>query len=114
MQGVLWHNIASIHVQLGQWEVAEEGFREALRLKEESAGRDDHPELATTWNALGALYYGLMDEKYSALECFRNVLWITRSHSTRSDPRTDPDILAAIQTISDIQEQIDREKKQQG
>jgi tetratricopeptide (TPR) repeat protein len=92
-------------------EVAEEGFREALRLKEESAGRDDHPELAKTWNALGAMYYGLLDEKHQALECFRTVLWITRSNSTRTDHRTDPDVMAAIQTISDIQEQIDQEKR---
>jgi tetratricopeptide (TPR) repeat protein len=111
MQGVLWHNIASIHVQMGQLDVAEQGFREALRLKEESAGRDDHPELAKTWNALGALYYGVLNEKEQALECFRHVLWITRSHSSHDDPRTDPDVLAAIQTISDIQQSIDRERQ---
>lgn len=111
MQGVLWHNIATIHVQLGELDIAEEAFREALRLKESSAGRDNHPELAKTWNSLGALYFGVLDEKRQAIECFRNVLWITRSNSEFDDPRTDPDVLAAIQTISDIEEQFQKEKQ---
>jgi len=114
MQGVLWHNIASIHVQMGEWEIAEEGFLEAIKMKEESAGREDHPELVKTWNALGALYYGFMfdEKKLQALECFKKVLWMTRAHSVYDDPRYDPDVLAAIQTISDIEEQIELEKRQ--
>jgi tetratricopeptide (TPR) repeat protein len=110
MQGVLWHNIATIHVQLRAYDLAEDEFRQSLQCKQESAGSEDHPELAKGWNALGALYYGVLDEKRQALECFRRVLWIARVHSDHEDHSTDPQVLAVLQTISDIEEQLDKER----
>lgn len=110
MKGVLWHNIATIHVQLGEYDLAEHEFRQSLHCKQESAGSEEHPELAKTWNALGALYYGVLDEKIQALECFRHVLWIARVHSDHSDHSKDPQVLSALQTISDIEEQLDKER----
>lgn len=106
MEGVLWHNIATLRVDQGAYELALEEFRRALRLKQESAG-EEHPEVAKTWNSLGALHYGILDEKVQALECFQHALWIVRMHA--EDPQTDPDVLAALQTISDIEYQIEKE-----
>lgn len=106
MEGVLWHNIATLHVQRHEYDLAVEGFRRSLHLKQATAG-EDHPEVGKTWNSLGALHYGVLDEKLKALECFQHALWIARIHA--DDPQTDPDVLAAIQTISDIEQQLEKD-----
>ena len=111
LTGVLWHNVATIHVQLGEYELAEQEYRQALQCKEQSAGRDDHPELAKTWNSLGALYHGILHDSRQALECFRHVLWILRANSEYSDAREDPEVLTALQTISAIEQHLDRERR---
>ena len=111
--GVLWHNIANLHVQLGEYETAEHEFRQSLQCKQESLGlrEDSHPELAKTWNALGALYCGVLGETKKALECFRHVLWIARIHSEYKDHSKDPQVQAALQTISDLEEQLSKEEQ---
>eukprot|EP00934_Nitzschia_sp_Nitz4_P001445 Nitzschia sp. Nitz4//scaffold28_size193895//52773//53858//NITZ4_001643-RA/size193895-processed-gene-0.219-mRNA-1//1//CDS//3329545916//1445//frame0 len=106
VEGVLWHNIANLHVERGEYDLAVQEFQRSLQLKQETAG-EDHPEVGKTWNSLGALYYGILDEKVRALDCFHHALWIARIHA--EDPKTDPDVMAALQTISDIEQQLKKD-----
>ena len=107
MQGVLLHNIATIHVDQGDYELALEEFHQALQIKQETGG-EHNPEVATTWNSLGALHATVFDEKVQALECFKKVLLIARINA--KDPKTDPDVLSAIQNISLIEQQLNNEE----
>jgi tetratricopeptide (TPR) repeat protein len=107
MQGVLLHNIATIHVDQGDYELALEEFHQALQIKQETGG-EHNPEVATTWNSLGALHATVFDEKVQALECFKKVLLIARVNA--EDPKTDTDVLNAIQNISLIEQQLNNEE----
>lgn len=107
MQGVIWHNIATLHVEDGEYDLAVEEFRTAIQLKQESGG-EDHPEVAKSWNSLGALHYGYLDEKMQALECFKHALWIARIQA--EDPKSDPEVMAALQTISDLEQRINQDR----
>jgi hypothetical protein len=50
MQGVLLHNIAMIHVDQGEYDMAVEEFNLALDVKQQTGG-EDNPEVAKTLNA---------------------------------------------------------------
>jgi tetratricopeptide (TPR) repeat protein len=108
VQGVLWHNLAMIHVDQGDYELALEEFHQALQIKQETGG-EHNPEVATTWNSLGALHAGVLDEKVQAIECFKQALLIARINA--EDPKTDPDVLNAMQNISLIEKQMNNEQK---
>lgn len=110
MQGVLWHNIATIHVDQGEYDRALEEFQLALQTKE-AAGGENNPEMARTWNSLGGLLAGVFDEKRQALECFRKALLIARIHAVDGDPQRDPDVLRAIQNITIMENELQKEDK---
>jgi len=105
MRGVLWHNIATIHVDSGDYETALDGYDRAIRLKTESGGAD-HPEVAKTWNSLGVLHAGALRQLPKARECFHNALMIARINA--EDPSTDEDVIRILQNISHIEQQLDR------
>lgn len=105
MQGVLMHNIATIHVDQGDYDQAMEEFRQALRLKKSAPGGEHNPEVAKTLNSMGALYAGVFDEKMHALECFQQALLIARIHAV-GDPQTDPDVQAALQNIATMEQAL--------
>lgn len=109
MKGVLWHNIASIHMEQGEYDLALEEFRRALELKRASAGGEYNPEVARTLNSLGALHAGIFDEKLEALECFQQALIIARIHA-ESDPQSDADVLSALQNIAMMEQGLQEER----
>lgn len=105
IRGVLLHNIASIHADQGEYELALKDFREALSAKQ-SAGGEDNPEVAKTLNSLGALHAGL-GEKQAALEYFQQALLIARIHTVDGENyQTDPDVVNALQNISIIEKEL--------
>ena len=107
VQGVLLHNIATIHVDKGNYELALQEFHQALQVKQE-AGGEFNPEVAKTWNSLGALHAGALNEKRQAIECFQQALVIARVHA--EDDKTDPDVLNALQNISVVEQQLHNEE----
>jgi tetratricopeptide (TPR) repeat protein len=109
MQGVLLHNIATIHVDQGEYEQAMEEFRQALKLKQ-TAGGEYNPEVAKTLNSLGALHSGIFGEHLQALDCFQKVLLIARIHAD-GDPQTDPDVLNALQNIATMEQELHGAKR---
>ena len=109
MEGVLFHNIATIHVEEGDYDLAVEEFRKALEIKQRVGG-EHNPEVAKTLNSLGALHAGIFDEKLQALECFQKVLLIARIHAD-GEPQTDPDVLSALQNIATMEHALQEEKK---
>lgn len=110
MQGVLLHNIATIHVDQGDYDLALDEFRQALHLKQSAPGGECNPEVAKTLNSLGALHAGVFDEKLRALEYFHQALLIARIH-TDGDPKTDPDVLAAVQNIAMMEQELQQGEK---
>jgi tetratricopeptide (TPR) repeat protein len=105
MRGVLWHNIAKLHVELGDYDVALEEFHQALEWKKlASGGEHNNPEVMRTLQALGALL-AMLDQKSQALECFQQALMIARIHADNNDPGTDPDVILALRSISVLTEQ---------
>jgi tetratricopeptide (TPR) repeat protein len=109
MQGVLLHNIATIHVDQGQYDLALDEFRFALETKRR-AGGEYNPEMARTWNSLGGLLAGIFNEKFEALECFQKALMIARIHAN-GDAQTDPDVLRSLQNIATIEHELKSEEK---
>ncbi|KAG7348397.1 tetratricopeptide repeat protein [Nitzschia inconspicua] len=107
IQGVLLHNIATIHVDQGEYDRALEEFRLSLQIKEK-AGGEHNPEMARTWNSLGGLLAGVFDEKLQALDCFQKALMIARIHAS-GDPQTDPDVLSALQNIATMEHELKNE-----
>lgn len=107
MHGVLLHNIASIHVDQGDYELALNEFQQALQIKIETGG-EHNLEVAKTWTSLGKLQASVFDEKALAIQCFKEVLLIARIHS--EDPKTDPNVLAAIQNITILEQELDNEE----
>ena len=110
MEGVLYHNIATIHVEQGEYELALEEFRKSLEIKQRVGG-EHNPEVAKTLNSLGALHAGIFDEKLHALDCFQKALTIARIHAVDGDPQTDPDVLSALQNIATMEHELQEEKK---
>jgi len=105
MQGVLWHNIATIHVDFGDHELALDEFDRAIQLKTESGGAN-HPEVAKTWNSLGVLHAGALRQLPKARECFQHALMIARINT--EDPSTNEDVIHILQNISHIEQQLNR------
>lgn len=108
IEGVLLHNIATIHVDQGDYELALKEFHQALQVKQATGG-EHNPEVAKTWNSLGALHATIFDEKVQALECFQRVLLIARINA--EDAKTDPDVLNAIKNISAVEQLLNDERK---
>ena len=104
-QGVLWHNIATIHVDFGDYELALDEFDRAIQLKTEMGGAN-HPEVAKTWNSLGVLHAGALRQLPKARECFQHALMIARINA--DDPSTDEDVIRILQNISHIEQQLNR------
>jgi tetratricopeptide (TPR) repeat protein len=109
MQGVLLHNIATIHVDQGKYELALEEFRHSLGNKRR-AGGEHNPEMARTWNSLGGLLAGIFNEKLEALECFQKALMIARIHAN-GDTQTDPDVLRSLRNIATLEDELRRCRK---
>ena len=110
MRGVMLHNIATIHVDLGDNQLALELFLEALEAKK-SAGGEHNPEVAKTLNSLGALHAGSFGEKEVALEYFQQALLIARIHAEDGEnPRDDPDVMNVLQNISVIEQDLARDQ----
>jgi tetratricopeptide (TPR) repeat protein len=106
MRGVLLHNIATIHVDQGEHELALDLFGEALKAKK-SAGGEHNSEVAKTLNSLGALHAGSFGEKEVALEYFHETLLIARIHANDGEnPRDDPDVMNALQNISVMEQDL--------
>jgi tetratricopeptide (TPR) repeat protein len=110
MQGVLMHNIATIHVDQGEFIQALEEFKQSLHLKKSAPGGEHNPEVAKTLNSLGALYAGIFDEKMHALDCFQQALLIARIHAA-GDPKTDPDVQSALQNIATMEQALYQEEQ---
>ena len=110
MRGVLLHNIATIHVDQGDHELALDLFAEAVEAKK-SAGGEHNSEVAKTLNSLGALHAGSFGEKKVALEYFHEALLIARIHANDGEnPRDDPDVMNALQNISVIEQDLAAER----
>jgi tetratricopeptide (TPR) repeat protein len=109
MLGVLLHNIATIHVDQGKYDMALEEFQRALETKRK-AGGEHNPEMARTWNSLGGLLAGIFNEKFEALECFQKALMVARIHA-KGDVQTDPDVLRALQNIATMEHELKTEGK---
>jgi hypothetical protein len=107
IRGVLLHNIATIHVDQGEHELALEEFREALRIKQ-IAGGENNPEVAKTLNSLGALHAGVFNDKLQALDYFKQALLIARIHV---DNNNDTDIMNALQNISLMEQDLYGERQ---
>jgi tetratricopeptide (TPR) repeat protein len=105
MQGVLLHNIAMIHVDQGDYDMAVEEFNLALDVKRQTGG-ETNPEVYKTLNALGALYGGILDQKAQAMDCFRQALMIARIHA--DDPENDPDVLQALRNLTALEKEMQR------
>ena len=111
MQGVLLHNIATIHVDKGDHQFALRQFQDALEAKK-AAGGEYNPEVAKTLNSLGALHAGSFGEKEIALEYFQQALIIARIHADdRENPHKDPDVLNVLKNISVIEQDLAEEQK---
>jgi tetratricopeptide (TPR) repeat protein len=105
MQGVLLHNIAMIHVDQGDYDMAVEEFNLALDVKRQTGG-ENNPEVAKTLNALGALYGGILDQKTQAMDYFRQALMIARINA--DDKEDDPDVLHALRNLTALEKEIKR------
>lgn len=105
IKGVLWHNIATIHVDQGEYDLALDEFHQALQLKQETGG-DNHPEVAKTLNSLGVLHAGALHQYPKARECFQQALIIARINA--EDPSTDADVVNILQNISHIESQLNK------
>jgi tetratricopeptide (TPR) repeat protein len=125
MQGVLLHNIVTIHVDMGDYESALEEFHQALQYKHQAANssgsnsngeqqqqqqqqQQHHPKVANTWTSLGALHAGVLNDPRQALECFQQALRIARINA--EDPQQDPEVLATLQYISMLEQQLGKQK----
>lgn len=105
IQGVLWHNIATIHVDQGDYDMAVDEFHQALELKQETGG-ENHPEVAKTLNSLGILHAGALHQYPKARECFQKALMIARINA--KDSSTDSDVVSILQNISHIDQQLNK------
>jgi tetratricopeptide (TPR) repeat protein len=110
MKGVLLHNIATIHVDQGEYDMAMGEFQQALEYKQASAAGEHNPEVGKTLTSLGALYAGVFNDKVEALQCFNQALLIARINAD-GDPQSDPDVLVALQNISMLEQALQDEPK---
>jgi tetratricopeptide (TPR) repeat protein len=105
MQGVLLHNIAMIHVDQGDYDMAVEEFNLALDVKRQTGG-ESNPEVAKTLNALGALYGGILDQKTQAMGCLKEALMIARINA--GDSENDPDVLHALRNLTALEKEMQK------
>lgn len=111
IRGVLLHNIATIHVDKGEHQIALVEFQEALEAKK-MAGGEHNLEVAKTMNSLGALYAGSFGEKEIALEYFQQALLIARIHADDwENPHNDLDVMNALKNISVVEQDLAGEQK---
>ena len=103
LQGVLHHNIAMVHVKQGQFDLAIQGFHQALEFKQQ-AGGEHNQEVGKTWMALGKLHANTSSPKAQALECFRQALIIARIHA-EGPLETDPFVQQVLKAISSLREE---------
>lgn len=115
-EAVLRHTIGRIHGQLGNSQEAIDYLTKSIELKRiicryDKATNDNsdaqqqqlfNPEIAKSLQVLGAVY-AASNEKRKALECFQEVLLITRAIVLREEGRDSvelhPDVNAAINNI---------------
>jgi len=74
MAAVLRHNMGLVYAKLGLLDDALDSLEESWELKKQLAG-EDHPECASTLNAMGAVY-GTKQQLQKALSFFREALRI--------------------------------------
>ena len=94
LEGILKHNIGKLRAQLGQHEAAVDDLTRAIELKASLLG-DTNPEMAKTWNALGAVH-AVLGNQSQALDCFQQFLLICRMHYEESDPQ----VMLALRNIA--------------
>ena len=109
-RGVLLHNIATIHAEHGEGDLALEEYNQALQLKIHSGG-ENNPEVAKTWNAMGGLYASALNQKQQAMECFRQALSIARVNA--EDEKSDQDVLIALRNLTVLEQQKQQQHQQQ-
>jgi len=90
VEGVLRHNIGTMHAQMNSHDLALEEYQIALSIKKALVG-DDHPEVAITLNAIGALMARDSSEAHKSLAYFREALRIYRLRSSSQDAHGDGD-----------------------
>jgi len=81
VEGVIRHNIGNVHAQKAEFDQALDEYEIALSIKKKLVG-EDHPEVALTLNAIGALMASNRTEAPSSLPYFREALRIYRLHSS--------------------------------
>jgi len=96
LEAVLRHNIGLVHAQCGRHDLALEEYNTAREIKVALAG-PDHPEVAVTLNAVGAVH-GASGEREKALSHFRQALQIFQSHSGALGD-DDPDVVNTQRNI---------------
>ena len=75
MAAVLRHNMGLVNAKLGLLDEALDSLEQSWELKKQLVGSEDHPECASTLNAMGAVY-GTKQELHKALSFFREALRI--------------------------------------
>ena len=96
LESVIRHNLGLIHAEMGRFDQALAEYDTSRRIKIALAG-DTHPEVASTLNAIGALY-GAKGESERALAHFREALYIYRLHSAELG-EDDPDVVNTQRNI---------------
>ena len=96
LEVVLRHNIGLVHAQCGRHDLALEEYNTAREIKIALAG-PDHPEVAVTLNAAGAVH-GASGDREKALSYFRQALQIFQFHSGALGDN-DPDVVNTQRNI---------------
>ena len=96
LEAVIRHNLGLVHAQCGRHDLALEEYNTAREIKVALAG-PDHPEVAVTLNAVGAVH-GASGDREKALSHFRQALQIFQSHSGALGD-DDPDVVNTQRNI---------------
>ena len=100
LEGVIRHALGLIHAECGRHELALEQYGIARDIKIALAGHD-HPEVAVTLNAAGAVH-GASGDREKALAHFRQALQIFQLHSGALGD-DDPDVINTQRNIRVIE-----------
>ena len=100
LEGVIRHALGLIHAECGRHELALEQYGIARDIKIALAGHD-HPEVAVTLNAAGAVH-GASGDREKALAHFRQALQIFQQHSGALGD-DDPDVINTQRNIRVIE-----------
>ena len=95
LDGVILHNLGTLHSQQGQLELAEKELTQALKVRERLLG-EHNQEVASTLVALGAVH-GVQGHKRQAIDCFQQALIIERSYAKDDN---DPQVLHILRNIA--------------